>query len=262
MNKGNSKNHTAVEIKAHFVERFNFVIPFIHPIRVNVFRRIVLGLRYNQTSWIAAMSISCLVTVRNSSLGFPMMQFLLAHSPPIHQLSCNKSGFFCTLAILNNLCKPILYRVWSVLEGQRFNRKLSATYNWLLGVAYFPQWVIRFAIHTCDLTGSPQDFQPRCLFELSKSKNGIYEKDNTSLSYQHGFKHCHVKCLVYDGGSHSWASFVCRSLDFNIFTQWTLLIYYKKPLHKKYTNADEVVSHNDRRKLHPNNERFVDSSQR
>ncbi len=36
----------------------------------------------------------------------------------------------------------------------------------------------------------------------------------------------------------------------------------KKPLLKKYTNADEVVPHNDRRKLQPNNERFVDSSQR
>ncbi len=28
---------------------------------------------------------------------------------------------------------------------------------------------------------------------------------------------------------------------------------------KVYTNADEVVSHNDRRKLQPNNDRFVDS---
>ncbi len=56
----------------------------------------------------------------------------------------------------------------------------------------------------------------------------------------------------------------CYALIKDHLTKWTPLIYYKKnPYSKKniYTNADEVVSHNDRRKLQPNNKRFVDSSQ-
>ncbi len=50
----------------------------------------------------------------------------------------------------------------------------------------------------------------------------------------------------------------CYDLIKDRLTRCTALIYYKNPCIKKYTNADEVVSQLDRRKLHPNNECLVD----